>query len=46
MNKDRLEIEDMPELDTKVGLAGAMHQQEVGGPVCLGVIAAVVVYNV
>lgn len=40
----RFEVEDLPELDTKVAIAGSPAQQEVGGALCLGVAAGIAVY--
>ena len=45
MDKVRLEVEELPELDTIVGMAGSTKQQEVGGPVCVGIFAGVVIYS-
>lgn len=35
----------VPQLATKVGFRGAVTRQEVGGPVCLGVIVGIAVYE-
>ncbi|HEV2748363.1 MAG TPA: hypothetical protein VGW34_13825 [Allosphingosinicella sp.] len=45
MEKVRLEVEELPELETSVGIAGSAKQQEVGGPACLGVIAGIMLYK-
>jgi hypothetical protein len=44
MDKIRLSVEELPELDTEVAIAGSAKQQEVGGPWCLGVAAGIAVY--
>lgn len=43
MEKILVEIEELPELETQVAIAGTSKQQEVGGMVCLGVFAGIVV---
>ncbi len=40
----RLEVEELPELDTEVGISGSEKQQEVGGPICLGVAVGIAIY--
>ena len=37
----KIDITKLPELPTSVGLHGSLKQQEVGGPVCLGVVIAI-----
>jgi hypothetical protein len=44
MDKIHLTVEELPELDTEVALAGSVKQQEVGGGLCLGVAAGIAVY--
>lgn len=44
MEKIQLDVEDLPELDTEVAVAGAAKQQEVGGGVCLSLAAGVAIY--
>ncbi len=44
MEKVRFQVEELPELDTEVALAGSAKQQEVGGTVCIGVAAGIAVY--
>lgn len=44
MEKVRLQVEELPELETEVALAGSAKQQEVGGTFCLGVAAGIAVY--
>ena len=43
-----LAVEELPELETEVAISGSIKQQEVGGPICLGVglgiIAVVAAY--
>ncbi len=40
----RLNVEELPELDTEVALSGSEKQQEVGGPICLGVAVGIAIY--
>ena len=42
--KIRIEVEDLPELDTEVSVSGSSKQQEVGGVVCVGIAAGVAIY--
>ena len=42
--KLRLEVEELPELDTEVAISGCARQQEVGGGLCLGVAAGIALY--
>lgn len=44
MDKVRLAVEELPELDTAVALAGSVKQQEVGGAVCLSLAAGIAIY--
>jgi hypothetical protein len=44
MEKIRFTVDDLPELDTEVGIAGSVKQQEVGGGVCLGLAAGIALY--
>jgi len=46
MDKIRLEVEDLPELETEVAISGSIKQQEVGGMACLTVAAGIAVYVV
>ena len=39
------EIEELPELDTEVGISRSTKQQEVGGSVCLGIAVGIAVYG-
>jgi hypothetical protein len=43
-NRLRFQVEDLPELDTEVAISGSSKQQEVGGPICLGIFAGVAIY--
>lgn len=38
----KIDIARIPELGTSVGMHGSMKQQEVAGPLCLGILIAVV----
>ncbi|HET9426856.1 MAG TPA: hypothetical protein VFO69_00705 [Allosphingosinicella sp.] len=40
----RLDVDALPELDTKVAVSGSTRQQEVGGGICLGIAAGIAVY--
>lgn len=44
MDKFLIVVEELPELETEVGIAGSVKQQEVGGVICLSVAAGVAVY--
>jgi hypothetical protein len=44
MDKVRMSVEDLPELDTAVAISGSVKQQEVGGAICLGIAAGIAVY--
>jgi O-acetyl-ADP-ribose deacetylase (regulator of RNase III) len=35
MDKIRIAVEELPELETEVAVSGAVKQQEVGGGICL-----------
>ena len=38
--KKKIDIAAIPELGTSVGMHGSMKQQEVAGPLCLGLVVA------
>lgn len=44
MEKLQLNIEELPELETEVALAGSARKQEVGGAVCVGIAAGIAIY--
>jgi hypothetical protein len=44
MNKINIVVEELPELDTEVGIAGSVKQQEVGAIFCLGIAAGLAIY--
>ena len=44
MDKIRMSVEELPELQTEVAISGSVKQQEVGGLICLGVAAGIAVY--
>lgn len=44
MDKFRITVEELPELETEVAISGSVKQQEVGGLICLGVAAGIAVY--
>ena len=37
----KIDIAAIPELGTSVGMHGSMKQKEVGGPLCLGLVVAI-----
>jgi hypothetical protein len=43
MDKIRITVEELPELETEVAISGSVKQQEVGGMICLGVAAGIAV---
>jgi hypothetical protein len=44
MDKIRMTVEELPELDTAVAISGSVKQQEVGGGICLGLAAGLALY--
>jgi hypothetical protein len=44
MDKIRIAVEELPELETEVAISGSVKQQEVGGGICLGVAAGIAIY--
>lgn len=44
MKKIRLTVEDLPELNTEVAIAGSTKKQEVGGAICFGIAAGIAIY--
>lgn len=44
MDKIRITVEELPELETEVAVPGSVKQQEVGGFLCLGVAAGIALY--
>ena len=44
MEKISFTVEELPELETEVGIAGSVRQQEVGAMICLGVAAGIAIY--
>jgi hypothetical protein len=45
MEKITFEVEELPELETTVGISGSTKQNEVAGPACFGIIAGIVIYS-
>ena len=43
MDKFRITVEELPELETEVAVSGAVKQQEVGGFLCICVAAGIAV---
>ncbi len=43
MMKKKIDIAAIPELNTSVGMHGSVKQKEVGGPLCLGVVFAIII---
>ena len=44
MERIKFEVEELPELDTDVAIAGSVKQQEVGGMLCLTFAAGIALY--
>ena len=44
MDKVRITVEELAELETEVAISGSVRQQEVGGGVCLGIAAGIALY--
>ena len=42
MMKKKIDIAAIPELNTSVGMHGSSKQKEVWGPICLGLVVALV----
>lgn len=40
--KKKIDILTVPELGTSVGMHGSVKQKEVGGPLCMGIVVAVI----
>lgn len=40
--KKKIDVRDLPELGTAVGLQGSLKQKEVGGPICLGIVLGII----
>jgi len=38
----KIDIAALPELRTSVGMHGSLKQKEVGGPMCLGLLVAII----
>jgi hypothetical protein len=38
----KIDIAALPELRTSVGMHGSLKQKEVGGPICLGIVIAII----
>lgn len=41
--KKKIDLAAIPELGTSVGMHGSMKQKEVGGPLCLGALVAIII---
>jgi hypothetical protein len=41
--KKKIDIAAIPELNTSVGMHGSVKQKEVGGPLCLGIVFAIII---
>jgi hypothetical protein len=44
MEKIRLTVEDLPDLDTEVAISGSVKQQEVWGVGCIFVLGGIALY--
>jgi hypothetical protein len=40
--KKKIDIAAIPELGTGVGIHGSVKQQEVGGPLCFGIVVGII----
>ena len=43
MMKKKIDIAAIPELNTSIGMHGSVKQKEVAGPLCLGILVAVII---
>ena len=43
MMTKKIEIANIPELMTSVGMHGSVKQKEVGGPICLAIVIATLI---
>lgn len=43
MMRKKIDIAAIPELNTSVGMHGSAKQREVFGPLCLGVVIAIII---
>ena len=43
MDKIKFIVEELPELETEVGIAGSVKQQEVGAVWCLGIAIGIAI---
>ena len=43
-DKTRLQVEELPELETEVAISGSSKQQEVGGGACIAIGAGIAVF--
>lgn len=43
MDKIRIAVEELPELETEVALSGSVKQQEVGGAICGGIAIGIAI---
>jgi len=41
--KKKIDVRALPELGTSVGLQGSLKQKEVGGPLCLAILAGIII---
>jgi hypothetical protein len=41
MMTKKIEIANLPELTTSVGMHGSVRQKEVGGPLCFAIVVAI-----
>ena len=45
MDRFRMTVEELPELETEVAVSGSVKQQEVAGPFCAAFLAGVAIYS-
>jgi len=44
-NSNVIDLDQLPELETEVGIAGSARRQEVGGPICVAIAAGIAIYS-
>lgn len=41
MSENRIDIDELPELETRIGVHSASEQREIGGEICVNVAVAI-----
>lgn len=44
MEKIRMTVEELPDLETAVAISGSVKQQEVGGAICISLLGGIAIY--